>query len=409
MTAAQPLPLPSEPTLEHAPVDIGGARLRYAAAASVAEQVRPVVERYRQYRESGEPLDGLRTIVGFTLWQLHEDESGTFTLHAPDYQRQDLDLVDHQTSDLSTALWVEAAQSMAAGSTGTVRDEVIYADTLSCTRAALKVLESRTDDELVLTRERPDGDGDSGWRVATAAKAGLLGRREAAVHAGLLVRDAPVLVSLLQLPVGTTARVAGQRVVQLVPGSGSVPGDGTDGAADDGAPADIPEPEPAQPLSPADLVLAQQEVVQRAGVGPEPIAPETTVAIQQVVIDSFVRREPIVVVMERNPLPEDRRHLDDGTLRSGWNVWAPLPELTDEQARTLNVDAAEIAEHLPALAPYLALPTGTMLQLLGERLAAAHLVDHERLEAALETGAHQTMGEVLSDPEIARPILTPDA
>ncbi len=48
-----------------------------------------------------------------------------------------------------------------------------------------------------------------------------------------------------------------------------------------------------------------------------------------------------------------------------------------------------------------------MVQLFDDQLVRAHLVDPDRLDAAVESGPARTMGE-LRDPQIARPILAGD-
>ncbi|WP_191564325.1 immunity protein Imm33 domain-containing protein [Janibacter melonis] len=480
MTELELPPHPVDAPVLQAPVDLGGFALDLCCAPSVASYAAPVVERFMRYHEDGQHHDGLRTMVGFSMWQLRQSSPGRMTIQAPSYLSPDPDLTEDTTDDLTTALWVEAMHDDVLRQLDVDGDVVDLSSGVMCTRAALKVVESGGDDELVLARHAPTSESSSGWHLSTAAKAGLIGRRESDVLAGLLVRGAPAVVALLPLPVGTTARLTTTRVLDVT--TGEAPRRTTTGGTPfaagervtveehvDGltvratiAPAlvevartllrtaaaggrdrlvpgaalqtdyvtyrleqaepdvlDVTSPDFSHPLAyrsgtTVDLTEAvfahvqQQTLVGRAGVEAEPTHVDDTIGIQRAVVDALADGQRIGVVLDRMALGDADR-LDDGTRRSGWFVWANAStELTEDQRAVLNVDAGEVHSYARWLAPYLALPVGTMVQLFDDQLVRAHLVDPDRLDAAVESGPARTMGELLADPQIARPILVGD-
>lgn len=250
--ATFPLPLPSTQPEPQPALDLGGgtvATLR--CAGEVAPFAQPVIDRYRRHHEAGNTQDGLRTMVGFTVWQLRQDREAQFAITAPDYAQGDL--VDAAIDDLTLALWVEAAQADTASRADVDGEEIDLSMRVHFTKAALTVVERGRADELVLVRRAATSEQDSGWLVRTAQKS-FLGNKEVEILAGLLVQSAPYLVPLLTLPTGTVARVAGGRFVGAW-ATRSADGTVTDadqqllGADGRGAGAPIGERSPAAPTT----------------------------------------------------------------------------------------------------------------------------------------------------------------
>lgn len=201
-----PLPLPTHGAEPQPAVDLGSVVLTYRCATELAPFAKPVIARFGTYHEAGQLEDGLRTIVGFSQWQLRQDREAQFAITTSDYASGDL--VDGVTDDLTFALWIEASQVDATSRAGIDGEDIDMAAGVRFTKAALTVVEKGRPDELVLVRRTPAGRDDSGWLVRTAEKS-FLRNKEVDILAGLLVQTAPHLVPLLALPTGTVARVAG--------------------------------------------------------------------------------------------------------------------------------------------------------------------------------------------------------
>nr|WP_257910517.1 hypothetical protein [Janibacter limosus] len=145
-----PRPLPATDSVrgEQPAVDLGGAVLRYRCADEVASFAGPVIERFRQYHASGAPLDGQRTIVGFTMWQLRQSgPPHEYWITASDYDSDDI--VDIATDDLTFALWIEASQVDVVGRVGAHGEQVDVSSRVMFTKAALSVVDKGRPDELV--------------------------------------------------------------------------------------------------------------------------------------------------------------------------------------------------------------------------------------------------------------------
>lgn len=224
-----PLPLPATDTIrgEQPAVDLGGAVLRYRCADEVASFAGPVIERFRQYHASGAPLDGQRTVVGFTMWQLRQSgPPHEYWITASDYDSDDI--VNIATDDLTFALWIEASQVDVVGRVGAHGEQVDVSSRVMFTKAALSVVDKGRPDELVLERREPKDELDSGWFVRTAERS-VLRNKEVEIIAGVMAGTTPYLLPHLSLPVGSVVRFAAGRCLGIWSGQGDllIDGDGT--------------------------------------------------------------------------------------------------------------------------------------------------------------------------------------
>lgn len=224
-----PLPLPATDSVrgEQPAVDLGGAVLRYRCADEVAPFAGPVIERFRHYHASGAPLDGQRTIVGFTVWQLRQSgPPHEYWITACDYDSDDI--IDVTTDDLTFALWIEASQVDVVGRVGAHGEQVDVSSRVMFTKAALSVVDKGRPDELVLERREPKDEQDSGWFVRTAERS-VLRNKEVEIIAGVMAGTTPYLLPHLALPVGSVVRFAAGRCLGIWSGQDDllVDGDGT--------------------------------------------------------------------------------------------------------------------------------------------------------------------------------------
>lgn len=458
--SAFPLPLPEGDVIrgEQPAADIGGVILRYRCADHVASFARPVIERFRQYHASGEPLEGLRTMVGFTMWRLQRSGPAEYRITAADYHSDDL--AEVTTDDLTFALWIEAAQADAIDRAGASGDAVDFTTGMRVTKPALTVLEKGRPDELVLERRRPTTDDDSGWLVRTAERS-VLRNKQVEVMAGIVAGVAPHVLPYLRLPADSVVRVAGTRHVglevsgvdhalqtlratiggvtltakalaQLAPvvqgvldefaaagevvvgsrvESGYVPyvadvGEGENlrvVCPDFSSPRDYHRTVTDDLSVPLSTHVVQAFAVKEAGVGGRDTRADASIAIQAAVLDDIVAQRPVTLMMERmdhGPHPE----IPGVTRRSGWFIRKPVAGLSEDQRAVVDIDAGELQTMEPGLAKYYCLPKGTLLQFAAGELVSAHLVDHARLYEAIQRDPSQTMGVLLAEEDIATPL-----
>ena len=451
-----PLPLPSDGVIREQPAaDIGGVTLRYRCADEVAAFARPVIERYRQYHCAGEPLEGLRTMVGFTMWRLQQSGPAEYWITAADYHSDDL--AEVTTDDLTFALWIEAAQADAIDRAGTSGDSVDLTAQMMTTKAALTVLEKGRPDELVLERRPPSTDDDSGWLVRTAERS-VLRNKQVEVMVGIVAGVAPYVLPYLRLPEGSVVRVAGTRHVGLeVPGvdhalqslqttiggvtltakciaplapvlqgvldefaaagevvvgsrveSGYVPyvvaaGEGDNlrvVCADFSSPQDYHLSTTDDLSVPLATQLVQAFAVKNAGVGGRQTRADASIAVQAAALEDIVAQRPVALTMERMD-HEPHHAIPDVVRRSGWYISKPVAGLNDDQRSIRHIDAGELQTMASGFAKYYCLPTGTLLQFAAGELVSAHLIDHARLDEAVQRDPSQTMGALLAHKEVA--------
>lgn len=456
MTSA-PLPLPATDTIrgEQPAADLGGAVLRYRCADEVAPFARPVIERYRQYHAAGEPLDGLRTMVGFTMWRLRQSGAGEYWLTAADYASDDI--VDVTTEDLTFALWIEAAQTDTIKRAGARGDDLDLSSRVLFTKAALTVVDKGRPDELVLERRPPADDTDSGWLVRTAERS-FLRNKEVEIIAGVVAGTAPHLLPYLTLPTGSVVRVAdGRHLAMEVPGAEPLQTLTTaiggvtltaqaaahlaplvQGVLDEFAAqgtvavgsrvesgytpfvveqgeggtlrvvcADFSSPEDYRSGTTADLSVPlatqvlQAFTVKESGVPGETTRADESVAIQAAALEDIVQGVASPLVMERVGHAPGREVLADGTRRSGWWITAPRAR-SDEEVAIRNIDAGELQASDPTFAKYYCLPHGTMLRFAVGELVDAHLVDDAKMAALADADPTRTMGDLLASGEASR-------
>lgn len=250
-----PLPLPATDSVrgEQPGVDLGGAVLRYRCADEVAPFAGPVIERFRQYHASGAPLDGQRTIVGFTVWQLRQSgPPHEYWITACDYDSDDI--IDVTTDDLTFALWIEASQVDVVGRVGAHGEQVDVSSRVMFTKAALSVVDKGRPDELVLERREPKDEQDSGWSVRTAQRS-VLRNKEVGILAGVMAGTTPYLLPHLALPIGSVVRFADGRCLGIWSGQGDllIDGNGTpsnsSSRATTAARAGVASPDPSRTAS----------------------------------------------------------------------------------------------------------------------------------------------------------------
>lgn len=459
-----PLPLPATDAVrgEQPAADIGGVILRHRCADEVAAGARPVIERYRQYLESGADLEGLQTRVGFSIYRLRQSGPSEYWVTVCDYSADDL--VETTTDDLTFALWIDLAQAETVAQAGVAGEEVDLANGLQVTKAALTVLDKGRPDELVVERRTPS-ETDSGWLVRTAERS-YLRNKQVEIIAGHLATIAPYLLPHLTLPTGTVVRVAEGRCLEVTVPDTAQPAAMPDvpmetltatiggqtltakgaahlapllqGVLDEFAAAGqvavgsrvssgyadfcVEEGEggtlrvmSADFTSPQDYVdgasddlsvplstqVVQAFTVKEAGVGGQETRANHSIAIQAAALEDIVLERPVALLMERMGHEDGRDVLANGTRRSGWWITKPVPDLTDEQISIRNIDAGELQAAAPGIAQYYCLPEGTMLQFVAGQLASAHLVDHAKLTEIAEREPHRTMGELLASDEVA--------
>ncbi|GAB3297367.1 hypothetical protein EK0264_15945 [Epidermidibacterium keratini] len=212
-----PFPLP-RPTSEPVSVPINGGsfQLILRVAPELIGETRDIVDRVFAMAEAGRLTDGEPTMLGFNPYWLSQTGPQQFTVLTFDYRDTD-NFQRTRTDDLTTALWIEAAQRdvVLRSGVGVAPSEVTLSVTVQ--RAAMDVLASGGNDSLVLARlsaptpqQVEAGEArDSGWTLSTSEEAKRRGRRTEEVVSGRLVSLAPSIIPFLALPAGSAAEFNG--------------------------------------------------------------------------------------------------------------------------------------------------------------------------------------------------------
>jgi hypothetical protein len=101
-------------------------------------------------------IDGFSFQVGWSVYYLHEKETGNFTLTTSDYSRNPFEDI---TEDLTLALWVQLEQSHFLRKLNVDGLSIKFSDKIIITKGVLEL------EEIYLQRTGDVEKGDSGWYI----------------------------------------------------------------------------------------------------------------------------------------------------------------------------------------------------------------------------------------------------
>lgn len=319
-----PFPLPhptSAPVV--LPIRAGNVEFTLRVAPELTGATRDLVDRLLQLAQVGMVENGRTTMVGFSVYWLVQTGPQQFSVQTFDYRQTD-SFETARTDDLTTALWIEAAQSDVVRRSGVGEGPSEVTLNVKVQRAAMDVLRSGAADSLVLTRvTAPTAEqvaaseaDDSGWVLSTTEEPKRRGRRTDDMVSGRLVSLAPSIIPFLALPAGTAAefngrtfRAAWQQTTPIrvfLDGSGAGAGMQQDPSAAGapvadppaaGAPVPAPEPEPDRGAPPGQSVpaAAPELVTVEHQVGELTLTTKAPADLEEQarsVVSHFARRDP---------------------------------------------------------------------------------------------------------------------
>lgn len=134
-------------------------------------------------------IDGFSFQVGWSLYYLHEKETGNFILTTPDYSNNPFEDI---TEDLTVALWVQLEQGHFLRKLNVDGLSIKFSDKIILTKGVLEL------EKIYLQRTGDVEKGDSGWYIGPVEDNDAI--ELYALYAYQLLKIKPEIIQVLALP-----------------------------------------------------------------------------------------------------------------------------------------------------------------------------------------------------------------